>query len=146
MALPALLMGVGTIASFIGGQEETRANVRAAKANAREAEINARLSRERAVEDERQFRLSFKREEARNVTAVAASGVKLEGSPLEVLRDNAANAEKDAQNIRRAGELERSSYLRQAQGFRRSAKDAKKAGKFQGAATLLMGAGGFMKD
>lgn len=134
-------MGAGTIASAIGAGQEARASARAAKNNAREAELNARLAIERAQEDERQFRLSFRRDEGRNITAVGASGIKLEGSPIEVLRDNAANAERDAQNIRRAGELERSSYLRQAKNFKRAAKDARKAGDLAIASTLLSGAG-----
>lgn len=136
----AVVAGAGALMSFHGQQQQAKAAKRASKLNAQDAEENARLAQERAQEDERQFRLSFRRDQASNVAAVSASGVKLEGSPLEVLRDNAISAEQDAINIRRGGEITRESYQRQARAFRQGARDTSRAANIQGAASLLSGA------
>jgi hypothetical protein len=120
--------------------EEGRAAERAAKFNAAQAEKNARQAQERAIEDERAFRLSFRREQASNVTSIAASGVKLEGSPLEVLQDNAAMAEQDALKIRKYGALQAEAFRSEAQGYRMGGSAARRAGNIGGAANLLTGA------
>jgi hypothetical protein len=136
----AIVAGTGVLMSFYGMQQQGKAAKRAGKLNAQDAEENARLAMERAKEDERQFRLTFRRDQASNVAAIGASGVRREGSPLEVLQDNAASAENDAINIRRGGEQQRASYLRQASQFRSGARAAANAANIQGAATLLSGA------
>lgn len=136
----AIIAGVGAAVSFYGAQEEARAAQRAARLNAQSAERNAMLAREKAAEDEKMFRLSFRREQESNIAQIAASGVKLEGSPMEVLRDNAAQAEGDALRIRKYGEIERESYLRQAHAFRVGGKNAQTAGQIGGAAALIGGA------
>ncbi len=136
----AVVAGAGMMMSFYGSQQQAKAAKRAGKLNAADAEENARLSMERAKEDERQFRLSFRRDQSSNVTAIGASGIKMEGSPLEVLQDNAMNAEKDAINIRRGGEMQRESYLRQARSFRQGGAAAANAAQIGGAANFLSGA------
>jgi hypothetical protein len=137
----AVIAGAGTLMSFYGSQQQAKAAKAAGKLNAQDAEENARLAVERAAEDERQFRLSFRRDQASNVAAIASSGVKLEGSPLEVLQDNAASAERDALNIRRGGEIQRDSYLRQARQYRKGSAASANAAQISGAAELLKGAG-----
>lgn len=136
----AAVVGAGALMSFYGQQEAAKAARKAGELNAQDAEENARLAKQRAVEDERAFRLSFSRDQGRNVAAIGASGVRQEGSPLEVLRDNAAMAEQDANNIRAGGEQQRASYLRQAQMFREGGQAAERTGQIMGAATLLSGA------
>jgi hypothetical protein len=136
----AVVAGAGVLMSAYGMQQQAKAAKKAGKLNAEDAIENARLAEERAQEDERQFRLSFRRDTARNVVAIGASGIKQEGSPLEVLADNATSAERDAQNIRRGGEIQRDSYLRQAKGFRQGANSAAAAAQVQGAASILKGA------
>lgn len=137
----AAVVGAGVLMTYYGQQQQAKAAKRAGQLNAADAEENARLARLRAIEDEKQFRLSFRRDQGRNVAAIGASGVRQEGSPLEVLQDNAAMAEQDAQNIRAGGEQQRSSYLRQAQMFREGGAAAERTGQIMGAATLLKGAG-----
>ena len=136
----AVVAGAGVLMSYYGQQEQAKAARKAGKLNAADAMENAQLALERSKEDERVFRLSFKRDQARNIAAIGASGIKLEGSPLEVLQDNAAMAEGDAINIRRGGEQQRDSYLRQANMFRQGANATARAAQIQGAATLLSGA------
>jgi hypothetical protein len=85
------------------------------------------------------FRLSFNRDQGANVAAIGASGIKMEGSPLEVLRDNAANAESDALRIRKGGEIEAESFRRQARNLRQGGRAARQAGDIGAAAGLLQG-------
>jgi hypothetical protein len=136
----AVVATAGVGLSYYGQMQQAKAARRAGELNAQDAEENARLSAQRAAEDERIFRLSFKRDQSRNMAAIGASGIKLEGSPLEVLQDNASMAETDALNIRRGGEQQRASYMRQAQGYREGAEASARASEIQGAATLLSGA------
>lgn len=134
------IAGVGVLMSAYGAQQQAKAARRASKLNAEESEENARLTAERAIEDERQFRLSFRRDQAKNKVAIAASGVRLEGSPLEVLQDNASAAEADAQNIRRGAAITKDMYTRQARAYREGGAAASQAGNINSAATLLQGA------
>lgn len=137
----AVVVGVGTAITVYSMQEQKKAAQKAAKMNAADAEENARLAREQALEDGRQFRLSFRRDQAKNVAQIGASGIKQEGSPLAVLQDNATMAENDYQNIIRGGEQRRQSYLRQAHMFREGGSAAARAADLNSAAALLQGAG-----
>ncbi len=138
-AVTTSLLVAGTVAQLYGQQQQAKAGKAAARQNERDAQINAQQAMERAKEDERQFRVSFRRDTGANVAAISASGIKQEGSPLEVLRDNAAGAEQDAINIRKGGEAERGAYLRQAAGFRSERRAISNMAPIQGAATLLSG-------
>ncbi len=136
----AVVAGASVLMSYYGSQQQAKAQREAGRLNAQDAEANAALAEQRAAEDERQFRVSFQRDQGSNVAAIGASGVKREGSPLEVLQDNAASAERDAINIRRGGDQQRDSYLRQANIFRSGAAAASNATQITGAANLLSGA------
>lgn len=136
----AVVAGLGVGMQAYGMIEQGKAAKRAAKLNAQDAVINAELARQRAQEDERQFRLNFRRDTGRNVAAIGASGVKMEGSPLEVLQDNAVMAEEDALRIRRGGQAEYESYLRQARAYRQGGAAAGRAAGIGAAATVLGGA------
>lgn len=136
----AVVAGAGTLLTVYGMQQQKRAAQRAADLNAQDAEQNAALSMKQAEEDARQFRASFRRDQARNVAAIAASGIKMEGSPLEVLADNAANAERDYQNIKAGGMQQRDAFLRQARMYREGGRAAGEAGDIGSAAALLSGA------
>lgn len=136
----AAVATVGVGLSIYGQQQQKKAAKRAGELNALDAEENAALSMERAKEDARIFQMTFRRDEARNKVGVAASGIKMEGSPLEVLQDNASNAEKDYQTIIKGGEMQRAAYKRQAQMFREGASATGRAMDIQSAATLLQGA------
>lgn len=131
---------VGVGLTVYAQQEQKKAAQRAAKLNAQDAEENARLAQERALEDARQFKLSFRRDNARNVAAIGASGIKQEGSPLEVLQDNATMAEQDYQNIVKGGMQQRDAYMRQARMYREGGAAAGRVADIQSAAAVLNGA------
>jgi hypothetical protein len=136
----AAVAGAGVLLTVYSQQQAKKAGQRAADLNAQDSEENARLAQERAAEDGRQFRLSFRRDQERNVTAISASGIKQEGSPLEVLQDNASAAEHDYQNIIRGGAQQRDSYLRQARMYREGGAAGARAADINSAASLLSGA------
>lgn len=138
--LQAALIGVGTLLQYNAQKAASRSEAMASRLNAEEAERNAVLAKQRAEEDQRVFRASFRRDQAYNIASVGASGVKLEGSPLEVLRDNVTKMEEDALNITRRGQIEKESYLRQAGAYRLGAKFASQAGNLRAGASLLSGA------
>lgn len=131
---------VGGLMQASAAQKAAAAQERADNANAKEAAINARLAKERAINDEREFRLSFRKDNASNIVAIAGAGIRLQGSAIEALRDNAIVAETDALRIRKGGDDERNSYLRQRVSFERSARDSRSAGR-AGASAALLGAG-----
>lgn len=137
----AVVAGAGALMSMEGARAEASAASFAGRMNADEAARQAKLAEEKAIEDEKQFRLSFRRDVASNEASISVSGIKLEGSPMEVLRDNAAMAEEDAQRIRRGGDRQRDSFRRQATGFRFGAQSAKRAGRTAVAGEALGGAG-----
>jgi hypothetical protein len=136
----AVVAGASVLLTVYGQQEQKKAALKAAKLNAQDAEENARLTTIQAAEDARQFRLSFRRDQAKNVAAIGASGIKQEGSPLEVLQDNASMAEKDYQNIVAGGEQRRASYMRQARMYRQGGAAAARSADIQSAASILKGA------
>jgi len=135
----AIIAGAGVAMQAYSSVQAGKAAKKAAKLNAQDAMINAEQAQQQALEDERQFRLSFKRDQARNVTSIAASGIKMEGSPLEVLQDNAAMAEGDALRIRQGGQMAADAYRRQAKIFKAGGQASERAGYISGASDLLKG-------
>lgn len=136
-----VVAGVGLAMTAYGQAAQGNAAQISANYNSMINERNARLSREKAAEDEKQFRVSVRKQQGSNVARLGASGVNLEGSPLEVLRENARNAEHDAMAIRFAGEQEREKYLTEARFNRTSGQSAARAANLGATAQVLYGAG-----
>lgn len=120
--------GMQSNASQIAGNYEQMVNER-----------NAELTKEKAIEDSKRFRLAMRYEHASNVTAIGASGVKLEGSPLEVLRSNAKKAREDAIAIRMGQLSTEQAYRTEARFARYSGRSGARAAEISGAASLLSG-------
>jgi hypothetical protein len=150
-ALPAAIGGgsvtLGT-ALAVGGAAFTALGAissgNAAKAagdyNAALYERNAQIAEQNAkVQEDRQRRLSAMRAGA-NRAAVGASGISLEGSPLDILESNAAQEELDALMIRWNGQneatgLRASGALQRAQGA-----NAQRQGYMTAGSAILLGA------
>ena len=75
--------------------------------NAQLEKIAAKEAGRKAALKARQFRRSASKRQAQNRAALAKTGIELEGSPLLVLQEDAANAELDEFLIRRQGQIER---------------------------------------
>lgn len=133
----AIVGGVALAGSIAGSQMQADAARQAGEFNAQTAEENARLAKEKAVEDERRFRNMVRKQYGSNVASIAKSGIRLEGSALQVLRENARVAEEDAINIRRGGDIERARFLTEARFQRVTGSMGAAAANIQGAADTL---------
>jgi len=137
MAAPwgMILQGIGSAiegnAAALGGEFDYRVG----KYNEALDLQNAQLELEQAaVDEDRSRRLSYKALSSIKA-GYGASGVTMEGSPLDVLEESATNAELDALLIRHGGAV-------RAQRYRASAKLAKfegRAAKYGGHAKKVSG-------
>ena len=105
--------------ALIGGSLLQGAGARqAAEGEEKRAKFNAKLAKREGFREEARIRRIGRIEAEDNVTRVAKSGVRLEGSPLEVLADNAAKVEEEALRARQAGLLSSELFRQQAKGFK----------------------------
>jgi hypothetical protein len=149
-ALPAAIGGgsvtlgtalglAGTAFQALGAISQGNAARAAGDYNAALYERNAQIAEQNAkVQEDRQRRLSAMRAGA-NRAAVGASGVSLEGSPLDILESNAAQEEMDALMIRwnaqnEATGLRASGALQRAQGL-----NAQRQGWMSAGSAILLG-------
>lgn len=130
----AIVAAVGVVSSLSQAQQQKSA----AKYNEKLAENQAIGARqEAAAAADRQQRQSAKTIGSMQAT-YAASGVGLEGSPLEVLEESARNAELDRLTILWNGEG-------RAQGYQNTAELERSRGKNAMASGYLSAAGSVMK-
>lgn len=129
----------GTALQFLSMGAQANAALAAGKVNAQNAEFNAELVKKQAIDAAQRFRVSARKDQARQVASISAAGVRLEGSALDVLQENARLAEEDAQNIEMQGLEERNAYLRQASYYRLGGQQAARAAGLGAAANLLSG-------
>lgn len=139
VTLGTALSVVGTAFSAISSIQQGNAARAAGDYNASLYERNAEIARQRGAADEaRQRRLATMRAGS-NRAAVGASGVSLEGSPLDILESNAAQEELDALMIRwnatnDAGGLMANADLSRAQG-----RNAQRSGYMGAGSSILLG-------
>lgn len=139
-AVPFLQIA-GTVISVAGHLQSGRAANATAKYNARVAERNAVIARQQAGAAEAAHRRDVSRRMGSIRAGFGASGVTLEGTPLEVLEDSAAMAELDALNIRYQGELRAIGFKDEAVLARAGGKQALTESRFRAASALFSGAG-----
>lgn len=132
----ALSLAAGAL-SAVGSIASGSAQARASEANAQISEQNASLERRRSAEEERLFRRDLVRLKGSQATGFASSGVTLEGTPLLVLAETAAEGEKEALAIRTGGAVASNRQLLQASSDRSTGKSARQAGFITGGGTLL---------
>lgn len=135
-----VLGGAGLLTSLFGSAQESKAIKAAGEINAANLEYNAEQAKIQAAEEERVFRQTFKREEAGNIAQLGAAGVKLQGSALAAIKDNARMAEEDAIKIRKGGEIKSREFKRQARLERMGARNAASAAEIGGVASVFSGA------
>lgn len=123
------------------GQFETaKAQEEAYQFNADMAERNAAQTRLAAAQEERLSRIQARKQIGSMKSAYGASGVNLEGSPVDVLAESIAMAELDALNIRYGGEMKARGLEFDAASSRYAGAQARISGRI-GAAASLMEAG-----
>jgi hypothetical protein len=134
-------MVLGTITSAFG-------EIEAGKADSAILRRNAALSQQAGVTRQRQAAIEADRvrEEGESFkssqeAAFAASGVTLEGSPMQALLETARNVETDALNVRYGGDVEAQQLREKATSQRFEAKVRRRQGINRAAGTLLGGLG-----
>jgi len=128
---------VAAIAQAVGAGAEGDAAIAASSVNSQNLAFNADLAKQGAAEDERKFRSAFRRDQARNLTGIAKSGIRLEGSPLEALRENTRIAEEDITNIRLGGLTQQQSLAGQARAERLRGRSVSNTVGFGAAASII---------
>lgn len=125
--IAAALAVAGAAVEAKGAREEAKAQTDAAKYNASVAMIQAREAATSVRSQARVIR-------GYNQSRVQKSGVRMEGSPLAVMANNAYNAEREAQNAMRSGEAQKTLFLMGADA-------ARTAGQYGSASALMRGLG-----
>jgi hypothetical protein len=110
------------------GTFEGLAAKKASKTRARLLQSQARLEKEASEFDALQQDRAFEKLMGRQRLAFAASGVKLEGSPLDILEETLRDKQETIDNILRAGEARAGSLTAQARELKRAGRNALIAG------------------
>jgi hypothetical protein len=121
-------------AAALGAVSQANAAKSAKRAAAQNAEQERKLARERERISRRESDLLLGRQRA----LAAAQGSTMEGSPLMILEDAAAEAELEALHIREGGEARATAAIRQG-------KDAAAASYTGAGETLLTGVGSALR-
>ena len=139
--IPYIAMAAGAAVSYSGSMQQ-------AKATERTAKYNAKVQENAAIQEDMEMReqISRTRRENKRLLAsqragVAASGIELSGSPLEVLGANAANLELQAQDMARQATLGLMRGQTQAKATIWEGNQTAKGIRTQAAGTLLSDAG-----
>ena len=134
-AAQLLVLGMGTLGTIYQAQTQSAS----AKYNAALAEQQAKIERAKAdaeisIHDDRTRKLL-----SRQRAGYGAAGVSSEGSPLAVMADTAAEAERDAVFIRFGHRAKEASYLADARYNRWMAPRYTTSGFLRAGSTLLTG-------
>lgn len=144
----AAIATVGTVASLAGTAVSAWASIQSGREQEAAAKYNAQMEliqgvREKAAKqlEERQHRENTQRLLARQTALYLKAGVTMEGTPLEVIGQTAAEAEMDAMMIRTAGQGAYLERLGRMGMFREMGASYRQAGYLRAGTTLLTGAG-----
>lgn len=134
---PMILMAVSAAVTAVGQIRQAQATSAAANYTAQVADRNALVARQQSEADAHRQRAVSARRLGSIRAAYGASGVTMEGTPLDLLEDSAAQAELDAITTRYKGEVAAIGYEGEAQLARFRAKQARREGNLSAATTLL---------
>jgi hypothetical protein len=124
---------VSTVATVVGTGLSVVGALNQGKAESGAAQFNAESARQEAASREAAQRAQAQRQLGTIRAGVAKSGARMEGTPLAVLSESAANAEIDALNTRYSGQREGALYDSRA-------RNARTAGYLRAGTSLLTGA------
>ena len=141
MGLGLVIIGIASLLVSAGSavysaQEKQKTAAYTAKLAEEAGEESTAMA---GIEAER-HRDKIRRLQASQRASYAKSGVKMEGSPLEVLADTAAQADLDEMIIKHGGQAEASAYGAQAMLSRMKGRSASTAGYIKSGSSLLSGA------
>lgn len=136
-AAPVLMVTAAAVAA-VGAIRQGNAQAAAYRYQRDIAKQNATISRQQAASDVGDIRRAGRKALGGIRAAYGASGVTLEGSPMDVLEASASQVELDVLRRSYAGELEAMGFKQEAAGYGMAATSARQAGYFQGASNLLL--------
>lgn len=139
--LTTALTLAGTAVSAGSALAQGSAQASAANEAAAVADQNAASERARSAEEATRQRRAGQLQLARGRAGLGASGVTSEGSPADVLAQNAAEIELDAQTILYGGATRANALETEASRYRRQARTASTASIAQAGTSLLLGFG-----
>lgn len=136
----AVLGGAGALNSAQAQKRQGEAEAGAAEHNAQVALVNAQIARSQGAADV----ATVDRAKAQKIgaarAAYGASGVTIEGSPLDVLERSAWNAELDKQNVLYKSNLKAMGYEDQSAMEMVRAKNARSGAAVRAGSEILLGA------
>lgn len=132
-------MAVGGGLKAIGTYQSARAQERAADFNRDISLQNAEIAKQQAQADVASLRRKQYQQLGAIRAAVGASGVGIEGSPLDLLESSVSEAALDIQRAEYAGTLRERGYTNDAALYGAESRSARTSGYFFAASDLLMG-------
>lgn len=138
-AVLTIVGGIGSAVQAVGQFAQSRSQAAVMEHNARIAERDAQQVQLNAAEEERRTRRDNAQRLGLARARRGASGVAEEGSPLEVLVDEASSAELRALDARYGGLMQSRFLQQQAALSRAGAAQTRTAGMFGSVGTLLQG-------
>jgi len=135
-AAPYIALAAGGLQA-IGSIRQGNAQAASARYNANLADQNAQIALQQGAENARRQRIVNTKQLGAIRANVGASGVTLDGSPLDVLEESARAAELDALSIEHQGQLQAWGYQNSASLYRQNARQALTGGYMGAAAALL---------
>ena len=150
--MPAPLLAIGGAMALAGGglsalgsYQQGQFQKAVGNFNARQSMIDAEITEQNADEAARRLRLAGRKLQGSQKVAIAKSGFRLEGTPLEVMAESMKNIELDAINTQQEG-MFRSAQLKTQSKFQRAqATAAGRAGTIGAVSSLLGGGAGAAK-
>lgn len=140
MAPVALIFtAVSAVVSAIGAITQGRQAAAASTYNATVAEQNSTSAQQQAQAASIIQQENAKKAIGATVAGYGASGITMEGTPLDVLANSASVAERDRQNILYKGQLQAAGYTDQAQLDRYQASNDASNGYMKATGILLSG-------
>jgi hypothetical protein len=137
-----IMMALSAATAAYGSYSSGQAQKKAAEFNAQVQEQNASAAKEKAAYDEQQQRYKARLLISTQIARYSASGADIsEGTPLDVVAEQAFQSEKDSIAIRYGGDVAGSRYLSAASGERFQGQNAATAGQISAVGSILQGAG-----
>ena len=138
MSAGAVIQGVGMVAKGIGSYMQSMHQADVMDFNSRQGFIDATISRQNADAKAKALRKSGRQLTGSQRTSYAKSGLRLEGTPLEVMAESIENIELDAISTRQQGEFQARQQEVQAKYQEDMADHTRKTALF----TAVLGAAG----
>lgn len=121
---PSILQGLAIGAPIASGLAQASGIRQQGDAQAAALRYNAQLARDEGDAEATRIRRAGRRELGRQRSILGASGVRVEGTPLELLERNAYEIERDAVNAQIAGRNTARLDAAAARGARRAARSS----------------------